>query len=331
MNLPKELSLPLVRVTEAAALKAARTQGHGDKNGTDKAATDAMRGMLDYIDIKGGVIIGEGEKDEAPMLYCGEIVGMQNSDSMEVDIAVDPVDGTTMTANGMGNAISVIAMGERGSMMSIPCFYALKLACGPELRGHMDLNASLTENIHVAAARLDKSYADITVAVLNRPRHDEFIKEIRSLGCRIKLIQDGDIAAAIATCDEEHGIDFYYGIGGAPEAVISAVAMKALEGDLQVKMWPTKPEEKEALKNKGLSDKKIYTAEDLARGDNLIFSATGVTDGTLLRGVRFYGEKAKTHSLLMRNQTKTVRYIEAMHNLRYKTLPSKELHREKPV
>ena len=331
MYLRKELSLPLVRVTEAAALRAARTQGHGDKNGTDRAAVDAMRGMLDYIDIKGTVVIGEGEKDEAPMLYCGEQVGMCEEDSPEVDIAVDPVDGTTMTANGMGNAISVIAIGEKGSMLSIPCFYALKLACGPALRGHMDLNASLTENVRVASERLGKAFADITVAVLNRPRHDEYIKELRALGCRIRLIQDGDIAASIAACDEDLGIDFYYGVGGAPEAVITAVAMKSLEGDLQVKMWPMKPGEKEKLAAAGLNDKQIYTAEDLARGENLIFSATGVTDGTLLRGVRFYGEKAKTWSLLMRNQTKTVRYIEAVHNLRYKTLPSKESILEKPV
>ncbi|MBQ3078183.1 MAG: class II fructose-bisphosphatase [Clostridia bacterium] len=330
-ELSKELSLPLVRVTEAAALRAARTQGHGDKNGTDAAAVDAMRGMLDYIDIRGTVIIGEGEKDEAPMLYCGEQVGMMRPDSVEVDIAVDPVDGTTMTANGMGNALSVIAMGDRGSMMSIPCFYALKLACGPMLAGHLDLNASLTQNIRVAAARLDKSYADITVAVLNRPRHNEYIKELRSLGCRIKLIQDGDIAAAIATCDEDRGIDFYYGVGGAPEAVITAVAMKALEGDLQVKMWPTRQEEKDALAAAGLFEEKVYTAEDLAKGENLIFSATGVTDGELLRGVRFYGDRAKTESLLMRNQTKTVRRIEAVHNLKHKTLPSKSSNQEREI
>lgn len=327
----KELSLPLVRVTEAAALRAARTQGQGDKNASDRAAVDAMRGMLDYLDIRGTIVIGEGEKDEAPMLYCGEVVGMQDAQSVEVDIAVDPIDGTTLIANGLGNSISVIAMGGKGSMMNIPCFYALKLACGPNLRGYMDLSASLSANIRVAAARLGKSFADITVALLNRPRHADYIKEIRSLGCRIKLIQDGDIAASIATCDEEKGIDFYYGIGGAPEAVITAVALRALEGDFQVKLWPTVEGEAEKLLQAGLSLERIYTAEDLAKGEDLLFSATGITDGELLKGVRFFGEKAKTYSVLMRTETKTVRYVEATHNLNYKTLPSKSQRNEVPV
>ncbi|NLT58765.1 MAG: class II fructose-bisphosphatase [Clostridiales bacterium] len=324
----KELSLPLVRVTEAAALRAARTQGQGDKNRSDKAAVDAMRGMLDYLEIRGTVVIGEGEKDEAPMLYCGEVVGMQTADSIEVDIAVDPIDGTTLISKGLGNSISVIAMGPKGSMMNIPCYYALKLACGPKLRGYLDLNASLSSNIRIAAARLGKSYGDITVALLNRPRHDEYIKEIRSLGCRIKLIQDGDIAAAIATCDEDKGIDFYYGIGGAPEAVITAVAIKALEGDFQVRLWPSDPAEEMRLAEVDLNTSTVYTADDLAKGDDLMFSATGITDGELLPGVRFYGPKARTYSLLMRTETKTVRYVNAIHNLDHKTLPSRELQVE---
>lgn len=331
MTIEKDLSLHIVRVTESAALRAARTLGHGDKNASDKAAVDAMRGMLDYLDIRGIVVIGEGEKDEAPMLYCGERVGRQADDSIDVDIAVDPIDGTTLIANGLANSISVIAVGSRGSLMSIPCYYALKLACGPKLRGYLDLNASITANVRVAAARLGKSFADITVALLNRPRHDEYIKEMRALGCRIKLIQDGDIAAAIAACDDDKGIDFYYGIGGAPEAVITAVAMKCLEGDLQVKMWPKDDGEREKLAAAGLEEGKIYTADDLASGEDLIFSATGITDGELLRGVRYYGEKARTYSLLMRAKTKTVRYVEAVHNLNYKTVPSKENRLEVPI
>ena len=327
----KELSLPLVRVTESAALRAARTQGQGDKNLCDKAAVDAMRGMLDYLDIKGTIVIGEGEKDEAPMLYEGEIVGMQRPGSLEVDIAVDPIDGTTLLSKGLSNSISVIVMGSKGSLMSIPAFYVMKLACGPKLRGYLDLDASISNNIRVVAARLGKSYGDITVALLNRPRHDEYIKEIRSLGCRIKLIQDGDIAAAIATCDDDKGIDFYYGVGGAPEAVITAAAMKALDGDFQVKMWPGSEEEKVKLAEAGLSLTRVYTADDLATGNDLMFSATGITDGELLPGIRFDGQKAKTYSLLMRTETKTVRYVEAIHNLAHKTIPSKEFPNELPI
>jgi len=330
-NIEKELSLPLVRVTESAALRAARTQGQGDKNASDKAAVDAMRGMLDYLDIDGTIVIGEGEKDEAPMLYVGERVGMRNPDSPAVDIAVDPIDGTTPLAAGLSNSISVIAMGSRGSLMQIPSYYVLKLACGPKLRGYLDLDATLAANIRVASARLGKTPADITVALLNRPRHEEYYKEIRSLGCRIKLIQDGDIAAAIATCDEDNTIDFYYGVGGAPEGVITAVAIKALDGDLQVKMWPSRDGEKEALAKAGLSLTRVYTADDLARGEDLMFSATGITDGELLRGVHYYGQKAKTFSVLMRTVTKTVRYVEAVHNLAYKTVPSKELRDEVSV
>ncbi len=331
MVIQKDLSLHIVRVTEAAALKAARTLGHGDKNMSDKAAVDAMRGMLDYLDIKGTVIIGEGEKDEAPMLYCGEKVGMAAQDSIEVDIAVDPIDGTTLVANGLANSISVIAVGSKGSFMSIPCHYALKLACGPKLAGYLDLNASITANVRVAAARLGKSFADITVALLNRPRHEEYIKEMREIGCRIKLIQDGDIAASIATCDDDKGIDFYYGIGGAPEAVITAVAMKCLEGDFQVKMWAKNDAEKEILEAANIDINKVYTANDLAAGDDLIFSATGVTDGELLRGVRYFGQKAETDSILMRGNTKTVRHVSATHNLNYKTVPTKSSIIEVPI
>ncbi len=323
MDLVRDLSTNIVRVTEAAALRAARTLGHGNKNESDRAAVDAMRGMLDYLDIAGTVVIGEGEKDEAPMLYIGEEVGLRGPDSIEVDIAVDPVDGTTLVANGLANAISVIAMGSKGSLMSIPCFYVLKLACGPELKGFLNLSASLSQNVTVAAAKLNKKIADVTVAVLNRPRHDDYIKELRQMGCRIKLMQDGDIAGAIATCNEERSIDFYYGVGGGPEAVITACAMKALTGDFQVQMWARNEDEEKAILGAGLSMTKIYTADDLAKGEDLLFSATGVSSGELLKGVKFHGTNVKTHSVVMRNRTKTIRYIETTHNLDFKTVPSK--------
>ena len=328
MDLQRDISLNMVRVTEAAALKASRWMGNGHKNNADKAAVDAMRGMLDLLDIRGRIVIGEGEKDEAPMLYIGEEVGYWVDGAPEVDIAVDPIDGTRLVANGLPNALAVIAVGERNAIAYLPCFYVKKLAYGPKLKGFIDINCSIRENLKVTAAKLDKTVHDLTVAILDRERHIDYIKEVRECGARIKLIGDGDVAAAIATCIEDGRIDLYLGIGGSPEAVIAAAAIRCMEGDMQVKLAPKDEQEMEKVIESGYDLDKIYLAEDLAKGENIIFACTGITDGDLLPGIKFTGSKAISHSLVMRNKTKTIRYIQADHNLKYKTIPSKELKLE---
>lgn len=328
MDLQREISLNMVRVTEVAALRASRWMGRGDKNGADKAAVDGMRGMMDLLDLRGRIVIGEGEKDEAPMLYIGEQVGDWHTEGVEVDIAVDPIDGTRLVANGLNNALAVIAVGEKDSIAYLPCFYVKKLAYGNRLKGFLDINCSIRENLKVAAAKLDKTVHELTVAVLDRERHKGYMEEIRDCGARIKLIQDGDVAAAIAACMEEGKIDLYMGVGGAPEAVIAAAAIQCLDGDLQVKLEPKDEEEKEKVLASGYNLEKVYYAQDLAKGENIIFACTGITDGDLLPGIKYVGTKAVSHSLVMRNKTKTVRYIQAEHNLKYKTIPSKELKLE---
>lgn len=321
----------MVRVTEVAALKASRWMGNGDKNNADKAAVDGMRGMMDLLDIKGRIVIGEGEKDEAPMLYIGEQVGSWGENAPEVDIAVDPIDGTRLVANGLPNALAVIAVGERNAIAYLPCFYVKKLAYGSKLRGFMDINCSIRENLKVAAAKLNKTVHELTVAILDRDRHKDYIKEIRECGARIKLITDGDVAAAIATCMEDGRIDLYLGIGGAPEAVLAAAAIRCMGGDLQVKLTPKDDQEMEKILTSGYDIDKVYFAKDLAKGENVVFACTGITDGDLLPGIKFTGQKAISHSLVMRNKTKTIRYIQAEHNLKYKTIPSKELKLETSI
>jgi fructose-1,6-bisphosphatase II len=328
LDLQRDISLNMVRVTEVAALKASRWMGNGDKNNADKAAVDGMRGMLDLLDIKGRIVIGEGEKDEAPMLYIGEQVGSWADNAPEVDIAVDPIDGTRLVANGLPNALAVIAVGEKDSIAYLPCFYVKKLAYGPKLKGFIDIDCSIRENLKVAAARLNKTVHELTVAILDRERHAEYIKEVRECGARIKLITDGDVAAAIATCIEDGRIDLYLGIGGSPEAVLAAAAIRCMDGDLQVKLAPRDEKEMEKVFVSGYDVNKVYFAKDLARGQNIIFACTGITDGDLLPGIKFTGSKAISHSLVMRNKTKTIRYIQADHNLKYKTIPSKELKLE---
>lgn len=327
----RDISLNMVRVTEVAALKASRWMGNGDKNNADKAAVDGMRGMMDLLDIKGRIVIGEGEKDEAPMLYIGEQVGSWGENAPEVDIAVDPIDGTRLVANGLPNALAVIAVGERNAIAYLPCFYVKKLAYGSKLRGFMDINCSIRENLKVAAAKLNKTIHELTVAILDRERHKDYIKEIRECGARIKLITDGDVAAAIATCMEDGRIDLYLGIGGAPEAVLAAAAIRCMGGDLQVKLTPKDDQEMEKILTSGYDIDKVYFAKDLAKGENVIFACTGITDGDLLPGIKFTGQKAISHSLVMRNKTKTIRYIQAEHNLKYKTIPSKELKLETSI
>lgn len=318
----REILLELVRVTETAALKAGRFMGTGDKNAVDAAGVDGMRGMLDLVRINGTIIIGEGEKDKAPMLYNGEKVGM-GGDAVEVDIAVDPVEGTSLVANGMPGAISVLVAASKGSLMKFPTFYAHKIAVGPQAKEGISINEPVKINLHVAAANLGKKVRDLTVVVLNRPRHEPLIREIRDCGARIKIIQDGDVAAAIATALPDTGVDMLLGSGGGPEAVITAAAMRCLGGEIQCKMYIPDEEQRQRALDAGFTDlERVFCAEDLARGDGLIFSATGVTDGEMLKGVRYMGDKATTESLTMRYRTGTIRKIMTIHDMSRKTVRS---------
>lgn len=328
----REIMLDLVRVTETAALRAARYMGLGNKELIDGAAVDGMRGMLSLVNIRGTVVIGEGEKDKAPMLYNGEIVGAQHPGEVEVDIAVDPVEGTNLVASGLPGALSVIVVAAKGSLMPVPSFYMNKIAVGPGARGRIDINASPRENLRVVAAALGKAVRDLTVVILNRPRHEDLIKEVRAAGARIKLISDGDVSAAIAACGTDTGVDMLMGIGGAPEAVLSAAAIKCLGGELQTKLWIKDDEQAKRAREAGFTDfDAVYSQEDLAKGDSIIFAATGITDGDLLRGVRYRGTQATTDSVVMRMRTGTVRFIHTVHDLTRKTLRSSLLGKELEV
>lgn len=322
----REVMLDFLRVTETAALRAAPWMGKGDKQAADDAAVDGMRGMLDLVRVRGTVVIGEGEKDKAPMLYVGEEVG--TGDGPEVDIAVDPLEGTRLVANGLPNALSVLVAAERGSVLPVPSFYMQKIAVGPRAAGHIDINAPVRENLRVVAAVLGKRVAELTVVILDRPRHARLIQEVRELGARIKLISDGDVAAGIATALEDTGVDVLLGIGGAPEGVLTAAALKCLGGEIQCKLWFATPEEESRAEAAGFQAGRVYTQDDLIRTDRVIFAATGVTDGDLLKGVRYEGRTARTHSLLMRAHTKTVRLIETIHHLEHKTLRSRRRNEE---
>ena len=311
----RNLALELVRVTEAAAVQAARWMGRGDKNNSDQAAVDAMRSVLNSIAMSGLVVIGEGEKDEAPMLYVGELLG--TGDHPEVDIAVDPIDGTRLLSNGMPNSVAVIGVAERGTMLSSPdIMYMDKIAVGPRAAGRIHIDRPVAENLTAVGQALGKAMDDITVVVLDRPRHEQLIAEIRAAGCRIKLITDGDVAGAIMAASEETTIDVMLGIGGAPEAVIAACALKCLGGDMQAKLWPRNDEEREVARTKQIDTDRIYGLDDLVGGDNCFFAATGITDGELLRGVHYLGGGgATTESLVMRSRTGTVRRIQATHRV----------------
>jgi len=318
----REIMLELVRVTETAALRAARCMGMGDSNLVDDAAVDGMRGMLSLININGTIVIGEGEKDQAPMLYCGERVGT-GRDECDVDLAVDPVEGTRLVANGLPNAISVMVVADRGSLMPVPTFYMHKIAVGPEARDYIDINAPVRENLRVVAAALGRKVRDLTVVILNRPRHTQLISEVRECGARIKLIQDGDVAAAISTALPDTGVDMLMGIGGAPEAVLTAAAIKCLGGELQTKLWIRDDEDAARARERGFDDmERVYCSEHLARGNSIVFAATGITDGDMLQGVRYYAQKATTESIVMRMLTGTVRRIHTTHDLARKTLRS---------
>jgi len=311
----RNLGMELVRVTESAALASARWVGRGDKLGADGAAVDAMRLSLSSVQMNGTVVIGEGEKDEAPMLFNGEQVG-DGSDPL-VDVAVDPIDGTTLTANGVNNALAVIAVGMRGSMFDPgPSFYMEKIAVGPDSVGAIDITASPTQNLRWIARSKRTSVRDLTAIILERPRHAELIDEVRASGARIRLIRDGDVYGAIATAWPDAGVDVLFGIGGTPEAVIAAAAMKAMGGEMQVRLLPQSDEEHAAVIGAGYDLERVLNQDELIQGDNCFFAATGLTDGQLLRGVRFNSKGASTQSLVMRSRSGTVRLIDARHHVR---------------
>jgi len=315
----RELALELARVTEAAALAAARWLGRGDKIAADDAAVTAMRVMFDTVQFDGIVVIGEGEMDEAPMLYIGEKVGMGVPPL--VDVAVDPLEGTNIVAKGGTGALAVLAVAPRGALLHAPDMYMEKIAVGPRCRGRVSLEVPVRENLHEVAKALDKSIREVTVVILDRPRHQQLIEEVRSTGCRIKLISDGDVSPAVAAAYEDSGVDILLGIGGAPEGVISAAALRCMGGDFQGRLWPEDESDVERAKSMGITDiNRILTIDDLIKTEDVFFSATGITDGDLLRGVRYFSGKAVTHTLVMRGLSGTIRYIQATHQLDKKPL-----------
>jgi fructose-1,6-bisphosphatase II len=314
--LERNLALELVRVTEAAALHAARWMGRGDKEAADQSAVDAMRDALRFVDMDGIVVIGEGEKDEAPMLYIGERVGTGRPP--KVDVAVDPIDGTNLTAKGLPNAITVVAVAERGSMYYDPhIVYMEKIAVGAEAKGAIDLNAPVKDNLVRVARFMDRNVEDLTVVVLDRPRHEQLIADIRAAGARIKLITDGDVAGAImAALPGDTGVDVLMGIGGTPEAVLAASALKCLGGDMQCRLWPRSDEERQKALEAGNQDlERVLCLDDLVRSDDVFFAATGITSGEFLRGVRYRGDYAQTYSIMMHSRSGTMRRFETHHNI----------------
>ncbi|CAM5730586.1 class II fructose-bisphosphatase [Mycolicibacterium aubagnense] len=310
----RNLALELVRVTEAGAMAAGRWVGRGDKEGGDGAAVDAMRELVNSVSMRGVVVIGEGEKDHAPMLYNGEEVG--NGDGPDCDFAVDPVDGTTLMSKGMPNAISVLAVSERGTMFDPSAvFYMNKIAVGPDAADVIDITAPIGENIRRVAKKLNESVADVTVCILDRPRHAQLISEVREAGARIRLISDGDVAGAISACRPESGTDILAGIGGTPEGIIAAAAIRCMGGAIQAVLAPTDDAERQQALDRGYDLDRVLTTEDLVAGDNVFFCATGVTDGDLLNGVRYFAGGCTTQSIVMRSKSGTVRMIEAYHRL----------------
>lgn len=310
----RNLALELVRVTEAAAMAGGRWVGRGDKNGADGAAVEAMRTLISTVSMNGTVVIGEGEKDDAPMLYNGEQVG--DGTGPDVDVAVDPIDGTTLTAKGMTNAVSVLAVSERGSMYDPSAvFYMDKLATGPEAADVVDIRLPVAENIRRVAKVKHESVSDVTVVMLDRPRHEQLAREVREAGARIRYITDGDVAGAIMAAREGTGIDLLLGIGGTPEGIIAACAMKSMGGVIQGKLWPKDDDEKQRAVDAGHDLDRVLSTDDLVRGDNCFFVATGITDGELLKGVRYRSGGITTQSLVMRSRSGTIRLIEAQHQI----------------
>lgn len=314
----RELALEFVRVTEAAAVACGRWMGRGDKIAADQAAVDAMRAAFDTVSISGRVVIGEGEMDEAPMLFIGEEVG---HGGREVDIAVDPLEGTNLVAKGLPGSIAVLAIAPRGCLLHAPDMYMDKIAVGPLARGKIDINAPVGKNLESVAAALSRKVEDVTVVILDRPRHAAIIKEARDAGARIKLITDGDVSPAINAAIEGTGIHMLLGIGGAPEGVLAAAAIKCLGGDMQAKLWAETDSDIVRAKEMGITDiNKVFTLDDLVKGEEVIFAATAITQGDLLNGVRYFGGGARTHSLVMRASTGTVRFVDAIHKFEKKPM-----------
>lgn len=312
----RNLALELVRVTEAAALACGRWVGKGDKMSADQAATEAMRRTLDAIEISGTVVIGEGEMDEAPMLYIGEKLGRGNGQI--VDIAVDPLEGTNICAKGLNGSIATIALAPEGGFLHAPDMYMEKIAVGSRAKGVIDINASPTTNLQRVADAKDCYIEDLTVVILDRPRHDKIVEEIRKAGARIHLISDGDVAPAIAAAVEDSGVDMLLGIGGAPEGVLAAAALKCMGGDIQGRLVFMNNEERDRAKMMGIEDfDKVYQCEEMAHGE-VVFAATGVTNGDLLKGVRYYSGGAETHSIVLRSKTRTIRFVETLHSFDFK-------------
>ncbi|MCS4489929.1 MULTISPECIES: class II fructose-bisphosphatase [unclassified Corynebacterium] len=310
----RNLALDLVRVTEAAALAAGRWVGRGEKNNGDRAAVDAMRTLLNSVPMKGVIVIGEGEKDHAPMLFNGEKVG--TGEGPEVDIAIDPVDGTTLMAEGRPNAISVLAAAERGTMYDPSAvFYMKKIAVGPDCVGAIDINAPVSTNISAVARAKGINKSDVTVVVLDRPRHAELIRDIREAGAKVRLIRDGDVAGAVAAAQMRRSVDIMMGVGGTPEGIITACAMKCMGGEIQGILAPQNDAERSRARAAGHDLNRVLGTDDLVRGDNCYFVATGLTNGDMLRGVSYRRNGATTRSLVMRSRSGTVRYIESVHQL----------------
>ncbi len=308
----RNLGLEFVRVTEAAAISCAKWYGKGDKNKADEAAVEAMRKRFDGIDFAGTVVIGEGEIDEAPMLYTGEKVGTGKGE--KIDLAIDPLECTDSVAKGVLNAISVIGAAPHGGLLSLPDMYMDKIAIGPKLVGKINIDYPIPDNVYKVADVLKKEVEEVTIVVLDRPRHDKIVEEIRKVGARIRFITDGDVSGAIAPSDENSGIDMLLGVGKSTEAVLAAAALRCYGGEIQAKLMPKDEKEKQRLKNQGITDfEKVYKTNDLAKSENTMFIATGVSDGPLLKGVRFTAQRAITHSVVMRAKTNTIRYIEAHH------------------
>jgi fructose-1,6-bisphosphatase class II len=306
-----DLFLEFVRVVERAAIAAARTMGQGDRKYADQVAVDAMRTEMESVDIDGTIVIGEGERDEAPMLYVGEKVG---KGGYPVDIAVDPLEGTNLCATGAPNAIAVLGASEKGGLLHAPDIYMEKLVVGPSSKGKVDINAPVEDNLKVIAKSLDRDVNDLVVIVLDRPRHERLIADIRKAGARIRLIGDGDLSAGISAAVVGTGVHAVMGTGGAPEGVLTAAAMRCLNGEIQAKLVLTKESDRERLKRMGIPDiERIYHTEDLAPGKSIIFAAAGVTDGALLRGVRFFGDGTRTHTLVMTTVPHQVRFIDTIH------------------
>lgn len=317
LNLERDLTFHLVRVVEKAAVASARTMGQGDRKRSDQAAVQAMRQAFENVPIAGNIVIGEGERDEAPMLYIGERVGADPPDGGDfpgVDIAVDPLEGTNLCATGAPNAIAVLAASEPGGLLHAPDCYMEKIVAGPACRGALDLDAPVSQNLKSIARRLDRDVTDLTVIVLDRPRHEKLIDDIRHEGARIHLIGDGDLSAAIAVAVRGNGVHAVMGIGGAPEGVLTAAAMRCLHGEMVARLVIDTPELEERVAKMGIRNpRRVYTAGDLAMGTHIVFAACGVTDGALLKGVRFFGEGHRTHTLLMTSYHNSVRFIDAVH------------------